>query len=130
MRTSPDQHDPLWTQVRRLLIGTVVECLEAAGVEVALQHLEVQFAPECELSVPRLDNYVRVKGVLAARWIAEPNPQALAKVEVGLRQAWSSLFSVIVIPVGDKLTPDRADVIVNLDRENQRVRVTFDLEAD
>jgi hypothetical protein len=118
----------MWNQFRRLLLGTVVECLLRTRVEVAFSSIWIAFDPESDFRVPRFDNYMRFKGTLTATLAAPPDGQALPALRDLLQEAWQDLLSVLDLPIGDRLTAKRTqlDVVASDDQ----LRIHFDLEAD
>ncbi|MCU0693497.1 MAG: hypothetical protein MUF54_19075 [Polyangiaceae bacterium] len=126
MPTSP--RDPMWNQFRRLLLGTVVECLLRTRVEVAFSSIWIAFDPESDFRVPRFDNYMRFKGTLTATLAAPPDGHALPALRDLLQEAWKELLSVLDLPIGDRLTAKRTQLEVIA--SDGQLRIHFDLEAD
>lgn len=119
---------PMWAQFRRLLLGTVVETLLEEHVVVDFRTLSISFHQDSEFRVPRLDNYMRFKGELKGA-LAQPPPAGTeARLCSALTEAWPQLLTVVDIPIGDRLTPDRNHIEVHLDEDGLLVR--FDLVAD
>jgi hypothetical protein len=118
--------DALWTQFRRLLLGTVVEAMLAHRVPVDFATLAITFSDDSAFRVPRLDNYMRFRGTVTARLTGAYG--ALDGLAATLREAWPDLLSVLDLPVGDRLTAERSHIAVRFDGD--RLEVAFDLEAD
>lgn len=122
------RNDPMWNQFRRLLLGTVVEVLLEERVAIDFRSLRIDFHSDSEFRVPRLDNYMRFKGELVGT-LTEPAPRgADLRLRQAMEGAWPQLLSVVDIPIGDRLTPDRNHVRVQI--EETILRVHFDLVAD
>ena len=120
--------DPRWVQFRRLILGTVVDCLREANIDVDVPSIKVSFDDASKFQVPRLDNYMRFKGVFEANVSTAVAPASLDVFRRGVSGAWAALVKTIDIPIGDKLTPDRSDLSIST--EGQSLRIQFDLEAD
>jgi hypothetical protein len=119
----------LWTQFRRLLLGTVVEALLEADVAIDFRSLEIRFDSESDFRVPRLDNYMRFKGLLAAQLSGDPpTSQIERQIDTKLQTVWPAILRVADIPIGDKLTIERNDIAVRI--VGSKLEVRFDLEAD
>jgi hypothetical protein len=126
-----DPADPKWVQFRRLLLGTMVECLAEAGLAADLATARIEFDRESEFRVPRLDNAMRFKGRFTARATSPPpEAPALEALRARLAAQWPVLVSTLdVIPLGDRLTPTRNELAVSTTPDGA-LRVVFDLEAD
>lgn len=120
---------PLWRQFRRLLLGSVVECLLDAGVAIDFASITIRFDDDSVFRVPRLDNYMRFSGVLTARLLGPPDPATLDRLRTGLRRLWPELLSVLELPIGDALTAERAHVDATC-ADGTTLTVRFDLSAD
>jgi hypothetical protein len=120
--------DPKWVQFRRVILGTVIDCLREAKIDVDVPSIQLSLDESSKFQVPRLDNYMRFKGSFVAQSSAPISPAALDVFRRGISGAWASLVGIIDIPLGDRLTPDRSDVQIKLDAET--LRIDFDLEAD
>jgi hypothetical protein len=71
---------------------------------------------------------MRFVGDFSVTLLAEA-PQGLApRIEDKIRTAWKDLLAVLDIPVGDRLTLDKAEVRARI--EGRSLRVAFDLSAD
>lgn len=119
---------PLWRQFRRLLLGAVVELLLDAGIVVEFASLRIDFEDDSVFRVPRLDNYMRFVGTVTGRCPVPPDAAAQAQLRARMTALWHELLSVVELPIGDKLTNDRAHVDVRVDGDVLTVR--FDLAAD
>lgn len=118
----------LWNQFRRLLLGTVIELLLEEGLPLDFRSIRIDFHDESEFRVPRLDNFMRFKGEVEAA-LTEPPPAGVEqRLSARLKKVWPELLSVVDLPVGDRLTEDRNEVVVKV--EANRVSVRFDLVAD
>lgn len=117
----------LWSQLRRLLLGTVVEALLAEGVAVVFGSILVQVDPEGGHRGPRLDSYLRFRGRLVADLDHALDQVQIAAIQARLRTIWPELLSVVRLPIGDKLTSSRHELLVDATAEHLEVR--FDLEA-
>jgi hypothetical protein len=125
-----DSTDRQWIQFRRLLLGTVVECLAEAGLAADLATARIEFDRESEFRVPRLDNWMRFKGLFTARTPTRPGARELEALRASLVAQWPVLVSTLdVIPLGDRLTPTRNELIVTTGPDGA-LRIAFDLEAD
>ena len=122
----------LWTQFRRLVLGTVVELFVAEKLPLDVATLAIRFDPESRFEVPRLNNYMRFKGEVSGALLANPDLAALARVEAALLRVWPELLTVVDLPIGDRLTAERAAVRIEVDTVAGRshLRLRFDLEAD
>ena len=70
----------LWSQFRRLLLGTVAEAMLAESVPVDFRSIRIVFDDDSAFRVPRFDNYMRFKGHLEARLVAPfTRAEALAR---------------------------------------------------
>ncbi|MFZ5480306.1 MAG: hypothetical protein ACOZNI_26315 [Myxococcota bacterium] len=118
--------DALWSQFRRLLLGTVVEGLLAHHVPVDFATLAIRFDDDSAFRVPRIDNYMRFRGALTAR-LAAPFAGADA-LAATLRAAWPELLAVLDLPMGDRLAAERSELNVRI--AGDLLEVAFDLEAD
>ena len=123
--------DPLFTQFRRLFLGTMLEMLVETGLGARYETLQVTFDERSVFKVPRWDNYMLFVGEATVELTAEPDDRTLARLRAELRRAWPDLVGCIKIPVGDKLTPDRNELEVTLQPgDPPRLRIEFDLMAD
>lgn len=123
----------LWTQFRRLFLGTVVEALLDAGLSVQLSSVKLDFHDTSKFAVPRLDNYMRFHGAIDMQLAGAPSAAAIASLQDQIARAWPELLAVLDIPIGDRLTQERNDVHLELGPlgpEGQALRVRFDLVAD
>lgn len=118
----------MWSQFRRLLLGTVVEVLLQERVAIDFRSLAIDFHDDSEFRVPRLDNYMRFKGALHGTLLEPAPPGTDRRLRLAMETAWPQLLSVVDIPIGDRLTPDRNLVQVSV--EKHRLVVRFDLVAD
>lgn len=118
----------MWDQFRRLLLGTVVEHLLTEGVQLDFSTIAISFHEESEFRVPRLNNFMRFKGDLHADLSAPPPAGAQERLARAMKTAWPELLKVVDIPIGDRLTPDRNHIQVQL--TDTRLQVDFDLVAD
>jgi hypothetical protein len=118
----------MWTQFRRLLLGTVVEVFQEHGIQTDVATLELSFHDDSDFKVPRLNNYMRFKGHVRAPLDADVPSGALHAVRRDLLGVWPDLLQVVKIPVGDKLTSDKNQVDVQV--VSRELRVQFDLIAD
>jgi hypothetical protein len=117
---------PLWTQFRRLLLGTLIEVLQAANADVDLRSVAIEFDQGSEFRVPRLNNYMRFVGSVEARL---DTPLAdIAVLRAQLDDVWPSILSVVVMPVGDKLTSTRNQT--SADVAGDKLVIRFDMVAD
>lgn len=122
--------DPLWVQFRRLLLGTVIEVLQDAGLDVDLGALSIAFDPGSAFNVPRLDNHMRFVGRFSAP-VSDDAPiddARLAALDRALRAVWPDIVGVVALPIGDRLTVSANHVDVRL--EGGVLHVAFDLVAD
>jgi hypothetical protein len=124
-----DTTDRKWTQFRRLMLGTVVECLRDAGVDVAFGSLRIEFDRSSEFRVPRFDNYMRFVGNVRATLTGPLDERAAAALASRLRDAWTELVAALDMPIGDRLTPERSEIELQRPAPDELV-VRFDLEAD
>ena len=124
--------EKLWTLFRRLLLGTVTEALVAEEWPVELRGLELRFHEDSVFEVPRLDNNMRFKGEVSAHLTVTPSLQQVASLRARLERVWPEIVAVLDIPIGDRLTPDRnhVEVEVGPDEAGPTLRIGFDLEAD
>ena len=122
--------EALWAQLRRLLLGTVVEALLAADAAVAFSSLRIDFDDDSTFRVPRLNNYMRFKGAVQADLRSPLTQPQLDTLQVALRQAWPELLAVVDIPFGDRLTDERNTIAVTVSADGEQLRVDFDLAAD
>lgn len=124
--------EKLWTLFRRLLLGTVTEALVAEEWPVELRGLELRFHEDSVFEVPRLDNNMRFKGEVAARLHELPDMQRIGALRARLERVWPEIVAVLDIPIGDRLTPDRnhVEVEVGPDEAGPTLWIRFDLEAD
>jgi hypothetical protein len=106
----------------------VVEAITRAQVRVDITTLSIAFDASSRFEVPRLDNYMRFKGVARGQLLAAPDAAAMAQLRSILGQAWPELIKAIDLPIGDRLTPDRNDIQVT--HEGSQLTIAFDLEAD
>lgn len=122
----------LWTQFRRLVLGTVVELFVAEKLPLDVATLAIRFDPESRFDVPRLNNYMRFKGEVSGSLHGLPDLAALARVEAALLRVWPELLEVVDLPIGDRLTPEKAAVRITVEADGARshLRLRFDLEAD
>lgn len=120
--------DPRWVQFRRVILGTVIDCLREAKIDVDVPTIQLSLDESSKFQVPRLDNYMHFKGTFVARSSAPIAPPALDVFRRGISGAWAALVGIVDIPIGDRLTPDRSDVQIKLDGDT--LRIDFDLEAD
>ena len=118
----------MWTQFRRLLLGTVVEVFQEHGIQTDVATLELAFHDQSEFKVPRLNNYMRFKGHVNAPLDAPVAPSAQAALRRELLRVWPELLRVVKIPVGDRLESERNEVKVSV--VSDTLRVEFDLIAD
>ena len=123
---------PVWTQFRRLLLGTVIEALLEEEIDVAFSTIAIAFDDASAFQVPRLNNYMRFKGQLTAQLPAAPDAAALARLRARLEGVWPEILAVMDIPMGDRLGSERnhVQVAVTSDENGELLAVTFDLEAD
>lgn len=120
----------MWTQFRRLLLGTVIEAMLEERVAVDFNTIDIRFdRSKSVFKVPRFDNHMRFVGELQARLAEELDRAAQRRLERRLLGVWPQLVGVVTIPIGDKLTPDKNHVQVVIE-QGDRLRVVFDLEAD
>lgn len=119
---------PMWRQFRRLLLGSVVECLLGAGIAVDFASIGIRFDDTSVFHVPRLDNFMRFAGVLTANVPAAPPAPALASLRAALTTLWPDLLAVLDLPIGDTLAADRTAIDVTFAEGVLTVR--FDLSAD
>ena len=121
-----------WQQFRRLLLGTVTEALIAARVELDFPSVRIDFDPRSRFEVPRFNNYMRFSGAFEAELSAPLPADARAHIEGALRRSWLDLLQSIDLPVGDRLTNEKADLAVTVEPGDGagRLRVAFDLIAD
>lgn len=129
------EDEVLWSQFRRLLLGTVVEGLLAEGVAVSFGSIAVAFDEDSAFRVPRFDNsgqagtaHKRFRGRLTATLETPIDPVQLGALQARLRTIWPELLAVVDLPIGDKLTSSRHELLVDATAEQLVVR--FDLEAD
>lgn len=127
-RPAAADRGPMWVWFRRLFLGTVIEALLEDGVAVDFQSISIRFEDESRFQVPHLDNYMRFTGVVEATLSGGAPPEEAGSLQARLLEAWPALVAVVDIPVGDRLTPDRNHIAVEI--EGDRLRVRFDLEAD
>ena len=120
--------EALWSQFRRLLLGTVVEALLAERLPVAFGSIRIAFEDESAFRVPRLDNYMRFRGALSATLETDPPPERVEALDRRLRAVWPELLSVVDLPIGDRLTSSRHEIAVRV--TGRDLQVVFDLEAD
>ncbi len=120
--------EPLRTWFRRLLLGTLVEVVQAAGVPVSLSSVTIDFHGDSAFEVPRLNNYMRFKGQVTCTLTRPMDARALRVLEDKLDDAWPDLLKVVDIPIGDRLTQEKNHVSAR--QEGNRLVVSFDLEAD
>ncbi len=118
----------LWNQFRRLLLGTVVELLLEEGLPLDFRSIRIDFHRESDFRVPRLDNFMRFKGEVEAALTEAPPDGAEQRLSARLLKVWPELLAVVDLPVGDRLTQERNEVVVRI--EANRVSVRFDLVAD
>lgn len=118
----------MWNQFRRLLLGTVIEELLAAGVRLDFASIRIQFDDRSVFNVPRLDNYMRFSGSLTATLLEPLDPGKIASLQARLRGTWPELLKVLDLPIGDRLTEERGEVTVRVD--GTRLQILFDLSAD
>jgi len=118
----------VWTQFRRLLLGTMVEIFQGQGISTDVAELELDFHEGSEFKVPRLDNYMRFKGHVRAPLSAPLSDGTIATLERDLRQVWPDLLRVVKIPIGDRLENVKNRVRVQATPEE--LRIEFDLVAD
>ena len=118
----------MWNFFRRLLLGTVVEALLDAGVDLDFASIAISFSDDSAFRVPRLNNYMRFKGELTATLTEPMDHAALRRLEDKLDDAWPELLKVVDIPIGDRLENERNHVRAR--QEGRRLVVSFDLEAD
>ena len=118
----------MWTQFRRLLLGTVVEIFREHGVSTDVAGLELEFHEDSEFKVPRLDNSMRFRGHVRAPVTAPPSAETVRALERQLRGVWPELLQVVKIPIGDRLDQERNEVTVHATATE--IRVVFDLIAD
>lgn len=121
-------HEPRWVQFRRLIFGTIFECLRDSKIDVDVVSAVVSFEEGSKFQVPRLDNYMRFKGSFEAKIISPIEAAKLEILKKELSKSWVSLVSAIEIPVGDKLTVERNDVEVRA--QGEKLTIQFDLDAD
>ena len=115
-------------QFRRLLLGSVVECLLAAGIAVDFASIRIRFDDTSVFHVPRLDNFMRFAGVLTASVGVAPAAPALASLRGSLTALWPDLLAVLDLPIGDTLTED--DGAIDVTFADGVLTVRFDLSAD
>jgi hypothetical protein len=123
-----EDRGPMWTWFRRIFFGAVIEGLLEQGVVVDFASLALSFGDRSRFQVPHIDNYMRFSGEMTATVAEAPSPATLDALRATLLEAWPSLVGVVDIPVGDRLTVERNDIAVTI--EGDRIRITFDLEAD
>lgn len=128
MATPDTATNPLWRQFRRLLLGSVVECLLDAGVAVDFATIHIEFTDDSVFRVPRLDNYMRFVGSVTATPTAPPPAHRLARLQELLEECWPELLSTLDIPIGDRLTADNTHIRATV--SGGRLTVQFDLSAD
>lgn len=120
--------DALWTQFRRLLLGTVIELLRDADIDVDLRTLDLEFDRSSRFQVPRLNNYMRFVGRVEGVADAPLDDDAVQRLQDRLDRLWPDLCGVVVLPIGDNLTPTRNDIGLTVD--GGFFALDFDLEAD
>lgn len=118
--------DLLWSQFRRLLLGTVAEAMLEEHVPVDFRSIRIHFDDASAFRVPRLDNYMRFKGWLEAELVAPFD--RVGELARRLDRAWPELCAVLDLPVGDDLSPTQSHMRVRV--EGPRLQIAFDLEAD
>lgn len=123
----------LWNVFRRVVLGTVVEILVEEAVAIDLPSVVITFDRDSEFRVPRIDNFMRFKGTFRASLPGGVDEARLRRVEARLRAVWPELLGTLELPVGDRLTGERADVRAEVEaRPDGRpgLCVRFDLAAD
>ena len=105
-----------------------VELLGEAGIDADLRTLELEFDEASAFRVPRLNNYMRFVGRVEGRADTAMDPVAEAKLRAALTELWPQLCSVVVLPIGDNLTPTKNRLMLTVDGD--RFELRFDLEAD
>lgn len=118
----------MWNHFRRLLLGTVVEVFIELDLDVHVNRLRLEFHDESAFRVPRLNNYMRFKGVVDAPVEGPVDEATLQRLRDRLDDIWPELLGVVQIPIGDALTDERNHVTVA--RTDDGLRIAFDLEAD
>lgn len=118
----------MWTQFRRLLLGTVVEIFRNHGISTDVAGLVLEFHDDSEFKVPRLDNSMRFRGHVHAPVTVSPSADKVRALERELRGVWPELLQVVKIPIGDRLDQERNEVRVHATATE--IRVVFDLIAD
>lgn len=120
--------EPLRTWFRRLLLGTLVEVVQAAGVPVSLSSVTIDFHGDSAFEVPRLNNYMRFKGQVLGTVDGEIPAGGMAHLEAQLRRVRPDLLGVVILPIGDRLTSTGNDTSATV--SGGRLTIRFDLVAD
>ncbi len=118
----------VWTQFRRLLLGTMVEIFQDQGISTDVTALELDFHEGSAFKVPRIDNYMRFKGHVRAPLSTPLSETAIASLERELLRVWPDLLQVVKIPIGDRL--EKVKNRVRLQVTPEELRIEFDLIAD
>ena len=121
-----------WQQFRRLLLGTVVEVLLEQETRLEFTTVRIAFDEQSAFQVPRFNNYMRFVGALEADLIDPLSEARRRAAEQAMQQCWMDLLKSIELPVGDRLTNEKAEVSISVtDGPGAgRLRVAFDLIAD
>ncbi|MEZ4239736.1 MAG: hypothetical protein R3F59_26985 [Myxococcota bacterium] len=120
-------------QIRRFLLGIVVEVLHDEGIDVDLRRLEVAFGPDSGLRFAWFDNWMRFQGdvsaPLAAPLAAPLDSAGTARLQARFDAVWPEIIAAVgTLPLADRLDITRQEVTV--DTRDGTLRIRFDLEAD
>lgn len=122
--------DPgVWVWFRRLILGTFIEGLHEAGLQVDASTAVIAFDEESIFKFPAFNNHLHFLGEVSATVITPPDQAQLDAVRDGLQQAWPELVTELRrFPLPDRLAVQRNQVEVVL--EGDRLTLRFDLDAD
>lgn len=117
----------LWTQFRRLLLGTTVEVLRDIGLHVDTGGLEMGFDDESVFRYPALHSEMRFAGRVRATLLEPTDIATLETLEVEVMKIWPEIVQLVRLPMVGAMDVTSNAVWITV--EGSQLEIRFDLAA-